>query len=223
MAPRVSRSPCHPQAARLPGGTALAGRGVVLVTVNYRLAPLGFLAHSALSAESQTGVSSNYGLQDQVAALRWVRENISAARHGAGRAAGGRGAQAGPAGPPRDHGQHERGGNCYAAAAMESFWATLKTELVHHEHGATRAQARRSIFESLETFYTGRTKKTRRPKRTCRPWRAGTDLGGPRSFVRRVLQSQTHPQFPGSPLKKSCWLRAGLSPARRRRGISANR
>ena len=44
-------------------------------------------------------------------------------------------------------------GNCYDNAAMESFWATLKTELVHHEHYATRADARRSIFEYIETFY----------------------------------------------------------------------
>lgn len=44
-------------------------------------------------------------------------------------------------------------GNCYDNAAMESFWATLKTELVHHEHYATRDEARRSIFEYIETFY----------------------------------------------------------------------
>ena len=44
-------------------------------------------------------------------------------------------------------------GNCYDNAAMESFWATLKTELVHHERYATRAQAPRSIFEYIEMFY----------------------------------------------------------------------
>jgi len=44
-------------------------------------------------------------------------------------------------------------GDCYDNAAMESFWATLRTELVHREHYATRAQARRSIFEYIETFY----------------------------------------------------------------------
>lgn len=44
-------------------------------------------------------------------------------------------------------------GNCYDNAAMESFWATLKTELVHHEHYATRAEARQSIFEYIEMFY----------------------------------------------------------------------
>lgn len=44
-------------------------------------------------------------------------------------------------------------GDCYDNAAMESFWATLKTELVHHEHYATREQARASIFEYIEVFY----------------------------------------------------------------------
>ena len=44
-------------------------------------------------------------------------------------------------------------GDCWDNAAMESFWATLKTELVHHEHYATRQQARQSIFEYIETFY----------------------------------------------------------------------
>jgi transposase InsO family protein len=44
-------------------------------------------------------------------------------------------------------------GDCWDNAAMESFWATLKTELVHHEHYATRAEARASIFEYVEAFY----------------------------------------------------------------------
>ena len=59
-------------------GAHLAGRGVVVVTINYRLGPLGFLAHPALSAESPEGTSGNYGLLDQVAALQWVRDNIAA-------------------------------------------------------------------------------------------------------------------------------------------------
>lgn len=57
-------------------GEALARRGIVLVTVNYRLGALGFLAHPALSRESARGVSGNYGLLDQIAALRWVQNNI---------------------------------------------------------------------------------------------------------------------------------------------------
>ena len=58
-------------------GKRLAARGVIVVTINYRLGPLGFLAHPALSAESPHCVSGNYGLLDQVAALEWVRHNIS--------------------------------------------------------------------------------------------------------------------------------------------------
>ena len=59
-------------------GTALAQRGVVLVTINYRLGPLGYLAHPLLVAESEHDASGNYGTLDQVAALRWVRDNIAA-------------------------------------------------------------------------------------------------------------------------------------------------
>ena len=59
-------------------GSEFAKRGVVLVTINYRLGPLGFLAHPALSAESKRKVSGNYGLLDQIAALEWVRKNIAA-------------------------------------------------------------------------------------------------------------------------------------------------
>ena len=63
---------------RIFDGTALARKGVVLVTINYRLGPFGFLAHPALTAESPHGSSGNYGLLDQVAALEWVRDNIAA-------------------------------------------------------------------------------------------------------------------------------------------------
>lgn len=59
-------------------GAVYARRGIVFVSINYRLGLLGFLAHPALSAESEEGVSGNYGLLDQVAALRWVRQNIAA-------------------------------------------------------------------------------------------------------------------------------------------------
>lgn len=58
-------------------GTALAKRGVVLVTINYRLGPLGYLAHPALSAESEHHASGNYGTLDQIAALQWVQKNIA--------------------------------------------------------------------------------------------------------------------------------------------------
>lgn len=58
-------------------GQAFARRGVILVSINYRLGVLGYLAHPELSAESPDNVSGNYGLMDQIAALRWVRDNIA--------------------------------------------------------------------------------------------------------------------------------------------------
>src|SRR5689334_798585 len=63
----------------------LVRQGVVVVTVNYRLGTLGFLAHPALSAESASGASGNYGLMDQQAALRWVQRNIARFGGDAGR------------------------------------------------------------------------------------------------------------------------------------------
>ena len=54
----------------------LVERGVIVVTINYRLGALGFLAHPALSGESPDHVSGNYGIEDQQEALRWVRRNI---------------------------------------------------------------------------------------------------------------------------------------------------
>lgn len=58
-------------------GENLARHGVVLVTVNYRLGIFGFLAHSELTRESPHHVSGNYGLLDQILALRWVHDNIA--------------------------------------------------------------------------------------------------------------------------------------------------
>ncbi len=58
-------------------GDGFASRGVILVSVEYRMAAFGFLCHPWLSAE-QGGRSGNYGLMDQAAALRWVKKNIAA-------------------------------------------------------------------------------------------------------------------------------------------------
>jgi para-nitrobenzyl esterase len=59
-------------------GAKLAGKGVIVVSINYRLGVLGYLAHPALSAESPDGISGNYGLLDQIQALKWVKRNIGA-------------------------------------------------------------------------------------------------------------------------------------------------
>jgi para-nitrobenzyl esterase len=59
-------------------GDAFARKGVVLVTFNYRLGVFGFLAHPELTKESGRNASGNYGLLDQIAALRWVQDNIAA-------------------------------------------------------------------------------------------------------------------------------------------------
>ena len=57
-------------------GAGFAEKGVVLVSVNYRMNEFGFMAHPVLSAESERGVSGNYGILDHVVALEWVRDNI---------------------------------------------------------------------------------------------------------------------------------------------------
>lgn len=58
-------------------GVAWAERGVILVTINYRLGILGFLSHPALTAEGQNQSSGNYGILDQINALRWIKANIA--------------------------------------------------------------------------------------------------------------------------------------------------
>ncbi len=58
-------------------GEVLARKGVVLVSIGYRVGPLGFLAHPELSAESPEHVSGNYGMLDMIAALQWIQKNIA--------------------------------------------------------------------------------------------------------------------------------------------------
>lgn len=58
-------------------GTDLAKRGVIVVTINYRLGYLGFFAHPALARENPTEPTGNFGLMDQIAALKWVKANIA--------------------------------------------------------------------------------------------------------------------------------------------------
>lgn len=60
----------------MDGGEDWASRGVILVSVTYRLGVIGFFSHPLLSDESPNGVSGNYGLMDQAAALKWIHNNI---------------------------------------------------------------------------------------------------------------------------------------------------
>ena len=59
-------------------GRALAARGIVVVNLNYRVGVFGFLAHPELTREAHGGPNANFGLQDMIAALKWVRANIAA-------------------------------------------------------------------------------------------------------------------------------------------------
>ncbi|MBN2591169.1 MAG: carboxylesterase family protein [Sedimentisphaerales bacterium] len=60
----------------MDGGEDWASRGVILVQITYRLGVFGFFSHPLLSEESPNGVSGNYGVMDQAAALKWIHNNI---------------------------------------------------------------------------------------------------------------------------------------------------
>ncbi len=59
-------------------GEAFAGKKTIFVSINYRLSIFGYLSHPELEKESEAGVSGNYGLLDQIAAVKWVHDNIAA-------------------------------------------------------------------------------------------------------------------------------------------------
>jgi para-nitrobenzyl esterase len=120
-------------------GRKLASRGIVVVSINYRLGPLGWLAHPRLSAESPDGLSGNYGLLDQIEALRWVKRNISAFGGDpanvtiAGESAGGLSVMYLLASPPA------RG--LFAKAIAESAYMISTPELKVARYGAPSAEA----------------------------------------------------------------------------------
>ena len=119
-------------------GAKLAAQGVIVVSINYRLGVLGYLAHPELSAESPEDVSGNYGLLDQIEALKWVQRNISAFGGDptnvtiAGESAGGLSVMYLMASPPA------RG--LFAKAISESGYMISTPALKTMEHGEVPAE-----------------------------------------------------------------------------------
>jgi para-nitrobenzyl esterase len=120
-------------------GSRLAAQGVIVVSINYRLGVLGWLAHPELSKESAAGVSGNYGLLDQIEALRWVKRNIGAFGGDAsnvtiaGESAGGLSVMYLMASPPA------RG--LFAKAIAESAYMISTPELKRAAYGSPSAEA----------------------------------------------------------------------------------
>lgn len=120
-------------------GARLAQRGIIVVTINYRLGVLGYFAHPLLSAESPDGVSGNYGLLDQIQALHWVHDNIAAFGGDpanvtiAGESAGGLSVMYLMAAPSA------RG--LFAKAIAESAYMVSAQELKQTSHGTPSAEA----------------------------------------------------------------------------------
>lgn len=120
-------------------GAKMAGEGVIVVSINYRLGILGWLAHSALSAESPDGISGNYGLRDQIAALDWVKRNIAAFGGDpanvtiAGESAGGLSVMYLMASP--------KARELFAKAIAQSAYMISTPELKTAAHGAPSAEA----------------------------------------------------------------------------------
>jgi para-nitrobenzyl esterase len=119
-------------------GTKLAKRGIVVVTINYRVGVLGWLAHPELSAENPLHISGNYGLLDQIAALHWVKDNIAAFGGSpanvtiAGESAGGLSVMYLMASPPA------RG--LFAKAIAQSAYMVSTQELKEAKYGAPSAE-----------------------------------------------------------------------------------
>jgi para-nitrobenzyl esterase len=119
-------------------GARLASRGIIVVSINYRLGILGYLAHLELSAESPDHVSGNYGLLDQIQALRWVHDNIEAFGGDpsnvtiAGESAGGLSVMYLMAAPAA------RG--LFAKAVAESAYMVSAQELKQRNHGTPAAE-----------------------------------------------------------------------------------
>ncbi len=119
-------------------GARLAARGIVVVTINYRLGILGYLAHRGLSAESPDNISGNYGLMDQIQALHWVHDNIEAFGGDpanvtiAGESAGGLSVMYLMAAPSA------RG--LFAKAIAESAYMVSAQELRNENHGTPSAE-----------------------------------------------------------------------------------
>jgi len=120
-------------------GRKLARRGVIVVSINYRLGVLGWLAHPGLSAESPQRLSGNYGLLDQIAALKWVQANIAAFGGDpanvtiAGESAGGLSVMY-LLGSPAARG-------LFAKAISESGYMVSMQELKHSVYGAPSGEA----------------------------------------------------------------------------------
>src|SRR6185295_1263156 len=116
-------------------GARIAQRGIVFVSINYRLGVLGYLAHRQLSAESPLKISGNYGLLDQIEALKWVRANIAAFGGDpanvtiAGESAGGLSVMYLMASPPA------RG--LFAKALAQSAYMVSMPDLREDKHGHT--------------------------------------------------------------------------------------
>ncbi|MEZ4336105.1 MAG: carboxylesterase family protein [Sandaracinaceae bacterium] len=130
-------------------GSSIARRGVIVVTINYRLGALGFLATDDLVAESGEGSAGNYGIRDQIAALAWVQRNAAAFGGDAanvtifGESAGGVSVCALLGAPSADalfeRGVIESGAGCYGMAELSTSTATRPTSAV--ERGAEIAAA----------------------------------------------------------------------------------